>query len=83
MAVFKNRLAVFESIMNRAQTELTSLEMKEWVNLHTTKDKFTALHYASFRGNIKMCQALLDNQANKNARNKYGLNVVHIAAQGD
>jgi len=53
------------------------------VNLQTKKDKFTALHYASFRGNVELCKLLVDNGADVNVRNHFGLNVMHIAAQGD
>ena len=54
-----------------------------WVNSFSFKDSFTPLHYASYRGNTEMCQALLDIGADITARNLYGLNVVHLAAQGD
>ena len=51
--------------------------------MKTTKDSFSALHYASFRGNIHFCDNLIENGADIHAKNAYGLNVLHIAAQGD
>jgi len=41
------------------------------------------LHYASYRGNIEICKVLLDLGADIQIRNLHGLNVLHIAAQGD
>lgn len=58
-------------------------EIAEWVNMKTLKDEFTALHYASFKGNIQIIQTLMDNGADMFAKNMFGLNVMHIAAQGD
>ncbi len=54
--------------------------MINWVNRQTQKDKFTALHYASFRGNIDIIEELIENKADINIVNQYGLNVMHIAA---
>lgn len=51
--------------------------------MKTYKDKFTALHYASYRGNIEMCQALLDRGADMQATNEFGQDVMHIASQGN
>lgn len=35
--------------------------MTDWINRQTLKDKFTALHYASFRGNIDIIEELIEN----------------------
>lgn len=83
MAVFKNKSNCFNELMKRAAQEMEKQEITRWINMQTQKDKFAAIHYASFRGNIEMCQTLLDNGANMNLQNQYGLNVMHIAAQGD
>jgi ankyrin repeat protein len=80
MAVFKNKGKSFDAIMKFALDELDSREVAEWINLQTTKDQFTALHYASYRGNIHFCDILMKNGANKQIKNAYGLNVLHIAA---
>ena len=48
--------------------------------MKTYKDKFSALHYASYRGNIDMCKALLDRGADMKATNEFGQDVMHIAS---
>lgn len=58
-------------------------EMKAWVNKKTAKEGFTALHFGSFRGNVNMIRSLIKYQADIRALNFYGLNVMHVAAQGD
>ena len=58
-------------------------KVKEWVNQKTYKDSFSALHYASYRGNTEICQILIDLGADMESKNQFGLNVLHIAAQGD
>ena len=83
MSVFKNKGKSFDAIIKKARDELSKHELAEWVNLATTKDQFVALHYASYRGNIHFCESLIENGANIKKKNAYGLNVLHIAAQGD
>ena len=57
--------------------------MKEWVNAKTFYDEFTALHLASFRGNVDAIEALINHGADPMAENYFGLNLLHVAAQGD
>jgi ankyrin repeat protein len=57
--------------------------MNQWVNSKTDRDQFTPLHFASFKCNLDACLHLLLAGANKDALNVYGLNMVHVAAQGD
>lgn len=38
--------------MNFATRFHNTDEIKEWVNYKTNDDEFTALHFASFRGNL-------------------------------
>jgi palmitoyltransferase ZDHHC13/17 len=47
------------------------------------EDAFTALHYASFNGNLEMIKLLIKHGASINAVNKMGINMLHVAAQGD
>jgi hypothetical protein len=49
----------------------------------TFKDCFSALHYAAYRGNIEMIEILIEIGADVNCKNKFGLGVLHVAAQGD
>jgi len=60
----------------------SSAEIKEWVNMKTDEG-FTAVHFASFKGNIDLIKLLEENGADLFERNKKGLNAIHIAAQGD
>jgi palmitoyltransferase len=41
------------------------------------------LHYAAFFGNFNIINLLLDNGANVFAVNSSGINMMHVAAQGD
>lgn len=68
------------SLLEICQKDLQPFEITEWVNLSTSKDKFTALHYASFRGNIEVLDLLISYGADHKAKNEFGLNVMHIAA---
>jgi ankyrin repeat protein len=42
-------------------------KFKDFINARTEKDSLTALHYASFRGNIKIIKLLIENKAEINA----------------
>ena len=56
---------------------------KNFINAKTEGDNLTALHYASFRGNIKMIKLLIENYAEINALSSHGINMIHKAAQGN
>ena len=49
----------------------------------TFEDGFTALHFASYRGNIGMIEFLIKKGAQIDTLNNHGMNVLHIGAQGD
>lgn len=83
MAAFNNRTICLQVLLQKAKQDLYQHQVSEWVNLKTTKDEFTSLHYAAFKGNIQIVQMLVDNGADMKAKNLHGLNVLHIAAQGD
>ena len=55
----------------------------QWINSKTTKEQLTALHFASFKGNLRVTKMLIEHGANVNLRDKNGLTVIHVAAQGD
>ncbi|CDW88669.1 dhhc zinc finger domain containing protein [Stylonychia lemnae] len=61
----------------------TEDNIKQWVNSKTYRDKFTPLHFASYKGNIEMIQVLLDYKSSPTQINNFGLNMLHVAAQGD
>ena len=56
---------------------------KNFINAKTQVDNQTALHYASFRGNIKIIKLLIANHAEINALSSNGYNMIHKAAQGN
>lgn len=57
--------------------------MVEWINLKSSDEGWTALHYASFQGNLDAIHSLIENQADYKILNNNGLNMLHVAAQGD
>ena len=56
---------------------------QDFINAKTKVDGLTALHFASFRGNIEIIKLLIDNYADINALSNNGLNMIHKAAQGN
>ena len=46
-------------------------------------DGYTALHFASFHGNIKLIRFLIDLDGKIDMKNRQGTNMLHVAAQGD
>jgi ankyrin repeat protein len=56
--------------------------VKNWVNARSDQG-FTALHFASYRGNYELISLLIDEGAEVEVINNEGLNVLHMAAQGN
>jgi len=64
----------------RGQRRITKVE---FINLQNN-DGLTAIHYAAFRGNIKILKYLCDeHQGDPYIKDNDGHNVIHIAAQAD
>jgi ankyrin repeat protein len=80
LAAFKGFEDMAEAVIKNVKETINQSELKLWVNLKTVDDGFTALHFASFRGNIYIIQALLENGADMYAKNNFGINVMHVAA---
>ena len=55
----------------------------DFINAKTDGDNQTALHLASFRGNIKIIKLLIENHAEINALTTNGYNMIHKAAMGN
>ena len=51
-----------------------------WLNGRTSEDKFTPLHFASFKGNVKAIESLINYGADVHLTNGFGLNMLHVAA---
>ena len=56
---------------------------KDFINAKTDGDNQTALHLASFRGNIKIIKLLIANYAEINVLTAKGYNMLHKAAMGN
>ena len=56
---------------------------KDFINAKTDGDRQTALHYASFRGNMKIIKLLISNHAEINSLTTTGYNMIHKAAMGN
>jgi ankyrin repeat protein len=55
--------------------------LKEWINQHSKGEEgFTALHFASFHGNMKLIKMLISHGANIHAKNRQDINMLHVAA---
>lgn len=47
------------------------------------EEGFYPLHFASFHGNVKLIKLLVLSGADIFAKNKQGINMLHVGAQGD
>ena len=57
--------------------------LHDFINSPTETEHITPLHYAAFRGNIKVIKLLIQNNANIQALTYNGLNMLHKGAQGN
>eukprot|EP00347_Sterkiella_histriomuscorum_P023344 403335004 len=58
--------------------------LKQWINSSSKGEEgFSALHFASFHGNIPLIRYLMNYGADPTLTNKQGINMLHVAAQGD
>lgn len=48
-----------------------------------THEGFSALHFAAYRGNIKIIELLISNGADIKEVSNRGLNMIHLSVQGD
>ena len=56
----------------------------DWINLPSQGEEgFTALHFASFHGNMSLIHFLVTHGADVHAKNNQDINMLHVAAQGD
>jgi len=82
-ACLNNQLEICRVFINHEKALGSSpSDIKSWIN-NKTSEGFRPLHYASFKGNIPLIKLLEEHGADIEAKNNRGLNVVHIAAQGD
>ena len=56
---------------------------ENWINT-PTDERFTALHFATYHGNMELIRLMVEEMAaDIRIKNAYGANVLHVAAQGD
>jgi ankyrin repeat protein len=80
MSCFKNEEEIGKAILEKASSTINQDQLLQWVNHKTSDDGFTALHFASFRGNIELVEVLLNSGADMYLKNSYGINVMHVGA---
>ena len=61
---------IFRRLLKMARERIGKVEeykdkgiMQQWVNKKSTQDMFVALHFASFNGNLEICQMLIEEGA--------------------
>ena len=59
MVCFKGYEDIGQAIMDKAKETITQFLLVEWVNAKTIQDGFSAIHFASFRGNIALIELLI------------------------
>ena len=81
----KRRLGLDTNDINNNSQEKAENEkiFRDFINAKTDIDNQTALHLASFRGNIEVIKILISNHAEINALTTNGYNVIHKAAMGN
>jgi len=58
-------------------------QIEKWVNQKSKRQGYTALHYSAFNGNLDILEKLIKYKADVEISNNRGLNVLHMAAQGN
>lgn len=81
-AAYLNNLNFAIRLINVAKKNTSNEDFVSFINAKSKKG-YTALLYASYRGNIKLIKLLIENSADIYCKNNSGLNVVHMAAQGN
>ena len=80
----KKRLELIsEKLISPEKKENSEKIFKDFINAKTEIEHLTPLHYAAYRGNIKVIELLIQNSANVNALSYNGLNMLHKGAQGN
>lgn len=80
--IINNSSDCYESVINILNDKFKKVSLKSYINI---EDEFgnTAILYAAYRGNIHIVKSLINYGADANAKSKKGLNVLHMAAQGN
>ena len=84
-AAFFNSLEIIEILITALKRNF-GMEFPKFILTYVNaknREGDTALHYASFNGNIKIIKYLIELGADLDISNNRGLNVLHFAAQGN
>ena len=73
---------IIKFIIEKEKLEKDTPELIHFLNKQT-KQGYTAMHYAAYRGNIYLIKLLSEYKADINCRNKRNLSIMHLAAQGN
>ena len=61
---------------------MNEAQLKQYANM-VNDDRYSALLFASFKGSIPIIEMCLSIGADMHHVNSFGINVCHVAAQGD
>jgi hypothetical protein len=84
-STFLNMTEITLFLIEEVKRKIWKIDQKffvDWIN-YKGGNGFNCLHYAAFRGNIKILEKVIECGGDINIRNNNGLNVMHMAAQGD
>ena len=80
-SVFKKNLDLTKLLIDYCRTHIQE-NFQSFIDSENDQG-VTALHYASFKGDIAIINLLVENGANIYKKTKKGLNVIHYCAQGN
>ena len=84
-SAFNNDIEITTLIINEVKKRVgmsSKDSLSKFIN-EKTNEGLTALHYASYKGNIPLLQLLMKNGASVDAVTNLGKNVIHMAAEGN
>lgn len=79
ISVFKNNYEITKELIEYVK-EHNNKGLKNFIN-EKNKQGMRPIHYASFKGNIKIIKLLMENDANPLAKSEKQLNIFHYACQ--
>ena len=82
LSTYINNIDITKEIINFCKQNLPIEKFTKFIN-QKNKKGITALHYASFRGNIELIKYYIENNSDINSETERKLNVIHFACQGN
>ena len=80
--IITNNFLIYDKVISVLQTKFSPERLRAYLNI-PDKEGNTALLYAAYRGNLEIILSLIENGSIVTVTTKKGLNVMHMAAQGD